>query len=370
MINSSAIPASTNDRFLYVFIVFGLVIALLFFSAENVLGAVGLRAWYNPIGVVAATASLFSIPFALFYRRFSRQGHYIYLTLTALLMLAAFGLRLYLIVVGWFTGIATGVLWIPASVIAIAFTILLVIQFILSYLGTKAAKLIARLLIVAAWLYSVGYFFGFAALPPYAEAEISDQMTYNDHQYFLYLWYGWLGDPDYLALYECNQIGLSCKVTYQAPTGYYRNRQLSIEIDPQTEMVGVQVDDLFSPYELTEADVAYLCEFFEITEKDPFCANPVFQDYSSFWRMLRRNVAYNFNYTSIVPYFERTETFTETTCPPPDTVLSNEHPAFTCQLHFPESELFLELSMRKSSYDNKVWYDVDLVNPNCNCNNN
>jgi hypothetical protein len=370
MTNSSVIPATTNDRFLYVFISFGLVLAVLFFSADDVLGAVGLRAWYYPVGMVAATASLFLIPFALFYRRFSRQDRNTYLALMVLLMIVAFGLRQSLILVGWFTGIATGVYWIPASTVAIVFTILLVIQFILSYQGTKVEKPIARWLIIAAWLYSVGYFFGFAALPAYAEAEISDRMTYDDHLYFLYIRFGWLGDPDYLALYECNQFGLVCKVTYQAPTGHYYDRQLAIEIDSQTQTVGVKIDDLFSPHELTEADVAYLCAFFGVTEEDPFCADPVFQDYSSFWRMLRRKMAYELNYTNIVPYFEQTETFTETTCPPPDTVLSDEQAAFTCQLHFPESELFLELSMRKSSYDNEVWYDVKLVNPNCNCNNN
>ncbi len=367
MTNSSAIPAPSNDRFLYVFISLGLVAALLFFSADKLLGAVGLRAWYNPVGVLAATASLLMIPLVLFYRRFSRQGRYIYLIITALLMLGALALRLYLIIVGWFTAIATGAICIPASTIAIVFTILLAIQSILSYRGTKAAKSNARLLIITACFYSAGYFFGIAALPPYAEAEISDRKTYNDHQYFLYLWYGWLGDPDFLALYECNPLGLFCEITYEAPTGSYGGGQLAIEMDPETQVVGVQIDDLFSPYELTEADVAYLCAFFNVPKEDPFCADPVFQDYRSFWWMLRRNGAYALDYTSIVPFFEQTETFTETTCPPPDTVLVNGQAAFTCQLHFPESELFLELSMHRSSYSNEVWYDVNLVNPNCNC---
>ncbi|HEX2905297.1 MAG TPA: hypothetical protein VHO69_00445, partial [Phototrophicaceae bacterium] len=286
------------------------------------------------------------------------------------LMLVALGMRLYLIIVGWFTGIVTGALWIPIPIIVIVFMILLVIQLILAYRGTKNARLAARFLIITICFYSVGYFFGIAALPRYAEAEISDRMSYDNHQYFLYLWFGWLGDPDYLALYECNQVGLFCKVTYQAPTGYYGSRQLSIEIDPQTQIVGVKIDDLFSPRELNEADVAYLCEFFNVPDEDSFCADPVFQDYDSFWWMLRRNGAYELNYSNIVPYFEETETFTETTCPSPDTVLSNEHPVFICQLHFPKSELFLELSMHKSSYDDEVWYGVNLVNPNCNCNNN
>jgi hypothetical protein len=219
MTSSSVLPPVTNHRFLYVFISFGLVIVILFFSADSVLGAVGLRAWYNPIGVVIATASLFLVPFVILYRRFSHTNRHIYLIIMVIFLILAIGLRMPLIIVGWFTGIFTGALFIPSSIIAIPFTVLFVIQVVLYYLRTESSKKIAHLLIVAVLVYSVGYFFGVAALPSYAESAIRDRETYNDQQYFLYLSFGWLGDPDYLALYECNSIGLFCRLTYQAPRG-------------------------------------------------------------------------------------------------------------------------------------------------------
>ncbi|MBK8024828.1 MAG: hypothetical protein IPK19_26275 [Chloroflexi bacterium] len=269
---------------------------------------------------------------------------------------------------GWAAAIFAGG-WIPASAVAILSVALLAVQFRLALRCTEDSRQIARLLILGACFFGAGYFLGIAYLGAYAEAIIVDQDTYSGRQYFLYLRFGWLGDPDYLALYECTSTGLFCEVTYVAPSGDYNDRQLSIELDRETQVVGVQVDDRFSPPELTEADVGYLCDFFQIADEDSFCARSFFQDYASFRRMLRRNVGGDFSYPSIVPYFIRTGVFDVTTCPPPDTVLSSEQSSYTCRLHFPDSDLVLELRRTRSSYGNEVWYNVRLVNPNCNCDN-
>jgi hypothetical protein len=121
----------------------------------------------------------------------------------------------------------------------------------------KKQNLLKKAITGCLLLYCAGYFIGYAVLPPYNEAEILDRGTYNNQQYFLYIWYGWLSDPDYLVLYQCNSAGIFCQVIYQAPEGHYKGRDLSIAVDSQAQIVGVRIDDQFSPDEFPEAEVSY-----------------------------------------------------------------------------------------------------------------
>jgi hypothetical protein len=361
------------DKYFHVLTTFVVLLVMLFYSADRVLGAVGLRAFYTPVGMGFGMLCLFWLVLVIRHQKMSSKSKLTY-ALTVLCLIGGAVLvgtlthLIYLlVVVGWFTGIVTGALFIPAYAIAIVIAGILVTQIILT-LGNRQS-LIRKGISLALLLYMAGFSIGFASLPPYAESTIDEKRVQDNHQYFLYIWYGWLGDPDTLELYECNAFGIFCGVVYEAPTGHYTPSTASIEFDPNTNKMGVRIDDRLSPWQLNQEDVVYLCDFFDVPSQDRFCVDPYNQDYSSFWWMLRRNIDDDLNYDNVVPYFEQTANFDATTCPSGEIFLSGDQKSYTCHLPFPDSKLFLELYMTRSTYDDKVWYDVRLVNPECNCDN-
>jgi hypothetical protein len=355
------------DKYFHAITALVILFAMLFFSTDALLTTVGLRAFYTPVGMGLGICCLLWSVLVFTHNRLSGKQKVFYsLTIITLVGLGAvIGTLTHLIylmlVVGWFTGFVSGAFFIPPYAIAIAIFGILITQIILTFAKhpTNLRKIISVLLL----FYSAGYFIGFASLPHYGEARIVDKRLHNNHQYFLYLWYGWLGDPDYLALYKCNNIGIYCEVIYQAPSGSYSGSELSIVVDTQTQIVGAQIDDQFSPIELTEADVAYLCNFFRVGANDPFCKSPHIQDFTTFWSMIRRNVD-EINYETIAGFFEKAGIFGESKCPPPERSLFTDSSSLTCKLIFPGKPFVLELRMSKSSSDkDSIWYGIRLTNP-------
>lgn len=196
------------------------------------------------------------------------------------------------------------------------------------------------------------------------KSEIRGRLVHQDHQYFLYLEWEWLDDEDFelLTLYQCNQIGIACEITYKAPTGYYRNAELSIRIDDQTQTVGVQIDNQFSPIELTEADIKFLCNFFDVPANDSFCSGDKFQDRRTFRRMLNRKID-DISYDSVTSFFKKADTLDESNCKPPDEVFANPQiKNYECRLHFPGNRhYYLELYM-SNNYE-PIGYSANLIIP-------
>lgn len=255
MSQSSSTAQTNSGRWLPVVVTFGLLPAYLFLSLDSLVGAVGLRAWYTPFGVAMGMTVLSLIPFAALYGRFSPAGRIAYLLVAFLsvgiVAILLFTTRLWeaAVLLGWFTGILSGAFLVRAPVLLIVTGLAFVLQFVFYRFKPRTTHRLAKRLMAASLIYGAVYYSGVAAWPPYAEAEISAHMVHANRQYFLYLWYGWLGDPDYLALYECNDLGYACQVMYEAPPGHYRGSQLALVVDEQTQQVSVQIDEPDSPGE-------------------------------------------------------------------------------------------------------------------------
>jgi hypothetical protein len=353
------------SRFIYVLMAVALFIVVLLFSLDPLLGAVGLRAIYRPLGVTVGIMSLVLIPFAIRYERMTSNERLTYLIITAIIgIVAATPISVPLSIVGWFTGLITGAFFIPVVIVAVVFGVVLVVVTLSSLRETKST---AKVLTVLLLLYSAGYFIGIGAKPIYAESEMPDRLIYNNHQYFLYLGWGWLGDPDTLLLYECNTIGLYCEVIYKAPTGNYRDKAVSIAIDETAQTVSVHINgagiaEQISPRELTETDVKYLCASFKTPTNDPFCSDPRFQDRTTFYFMVRRTLG-RINYNSVRPLFKSARTLKGIDCPPPDVAFANStENEITCQLRFPnDPPYYIRFTMSK--YRDSLSYDLRLIIP-------
>lgn len=353
---------NTVHRFIYAIIAFGLVLAVLIFALDPLVNAVGLRTIYHPFGSAVGVISLVLIPFVILYERIIVKGRLIYLIVLIVIgIIAATPLRYLLIIVGWFTGLITGAMFISASIIMVVFGVVFVIIFLLSIWYTKTKSMIQAIIILLL-IYSGGYFIGIAATPAYAEAEMSDRLVYNNHQYFLYLHWGWLGDPDTLLLYECNAIGINCELTYRAPSGYYRERDLSLVVNQQTNAVEVSVDGQLSPHDLTEDDVRYLCTFFRASSNDPFCREPRFQDRYTFISMIQRTLG-EINYDTVRPLFKSAQTEDGTDCLTPEEArLKTKDKDITCKLRFSDDKPYYVTLYMTNDYD-PVWYRLSLIIP-------
>ncbi len=346
------------NRFVYAIIAFCLLIAVFIFALDPLVNAVGLRAIYRPFGMAVGVVSFVLIPFAIRYERMRPVVRLTYLVVTLFVgILAATPLSLFLILVGWFTSLATGAIFIPANIIMIGFGAVMVTIIVLSLFYPKT-KSTLKFIMVLLLLYSSGYFIGIAATPAYAEAEMPDQLVYNEHQYFLYLHWGWLGDPDTLLLYECNSWGIYCDVIYRAPTGYYREHDLFISVDTETQVVGASIDGQISPLELKAEDVQFLCDFFEASAGDRFCTNPMYADFSGFWDMLR-NKERTFTYQGILAYFDTEE---RKKCLTSEQDLPADTKTYTCVLSFPNRSFYLELRLIRDNYSGDLGTYVKLTN--------
>lgn len=351
---------NTVHRFVNPIIVLGLLTTVIIFGLETLVGAVGLRAIYRGLGTAVGLMSLVLIPFAIRYERMTSVEQRRYLIITVIIgLIAATPISIPLVVVGWFTGVGTGALFIPVEIMIAVFTgvLTLIILFTL-----HEHKLVARVLTVIALLYSAGYFIGMGAKIAYSEAEIPRRLVHNGKQYFLYLHWGWLGDPDTLLLYECNAIGTNCELTYRAPSGYYRERDLSLVVDQQTDAVEVSVDGQLSPHDLTEDDVRYLCTFFRASSNDPFCREPRFQDRYTFISMVQRTLG-EINYATVRPLFKSAQTEDGTDClPPEEAFLKTKDKDITCKLRFSDDKPYYVTLYMTNDYD-PVWYRLSLIIP-------
>ncbi|MBZ0285167.1 MAG: hypothetical protein K8L97_30820 [Anaerolineae bacterium] len=349
------------DTILHVLIALGLVSLTLFFAADSWFGAIGLRAFYFYGGIAVGVVCYLLIPFVIVYENMASRTRLYYglFSLSILLILIISPLMLVFLIAGWFFGFIFGSLWLPIGVVLAAIGIVLVIQIALIFSKHPRTEAVKKGFTIVTLIFMSGYIIGCAAFPQVAQGKIIDRFTYGDHQYFLYIKFGGGDIPDdYLALYECNSAGLFCEVTYEAPSGYYRESQLAIVYDAGQDVVGAEIDGRFLPIEFSEENAAYLCEFFDVPSFVSFCTHSQFQNHYGFLQMMW--YATPINYEEIVSFFERAGTFDAQACPPPEVVFADgSKESFTCRLRFPDKPYYLELYM--SNRYGSVQYNVDLV---------
>jgi|GEM_PF-4242875 len=155
-------------------------LVMLFFRADELLGAARLKAVYKDGGFLTAYVALVGIP----------------------MMFALWG------------NISWGA--------AIGFCVLI----------TLGGLFVGSYLILLGWT---------ASDPSNSESTYYGSISLEEHRYFLYLRWGWLGEPDWFELYECNAIGIGCLqiAPYDNVNGLYLDGDIALVADPAQHEVRI-----------------------------------------------------------------------------------------------------------------------------------
>jgi hypothetical protein len=90
-------------------------------------------------------------------------------------------------------------------------------------------------------LFAALFIFGIGASPKYSFDMAVDDLAFSTDHYYLYANWGWLGDPDRLALYRCNRFGFFCVKIYES-VDYYASKEIKLATDAKIEALLVQIN--------------------------------------------------------------------------------------------------------------------------------
>lgn len=119
----------------------------------------------------------------------------------------------------------------------------------------------------------------------------------------------------------------------------------------------MRLEDFYYDSTLVES----ICEKFEISSNDAFCADPTIQNPTTFERMLERNFPIGeTTYSTIMPHLKDVKAFSEdcgtglrdprdSYCPPPEECGSGRYPDYRCAIKFPDDILGMRIHFEKSS---------------------
>ncbi|WP_162909459.1 hypothetical protein [Aggregatilinea lenta] len=220
-----------------------LVVALLivlFFRADELIGTVWLRQYYYWTSLLL-TLMMPGIALIWWLRRLNSDIAW------GLFCVAAFigvvlntNLLIPFVLVGWMCGIVMACL--RADLILVGLIVLYpLIALWRKHQGRSdyALNPLVLTILVITWVVVLGI--GFT--PHNAEAEFPGALKAGQHRYYLHLYWGWLGDPDTLILYECNRFGLGCSAAYEAPTDTYRDKNPTLSLDEERDHLIVRIED-------------------------------------------------------------------------------------------------------------------------------
>lgn len=179
------------DKYFHVITAFVILLVLLFFSADQVIGAAGLRAIYPAVGTGFGIGCL--IWLVLVFRHNQMTGNE---KLTAaLIVVGLIGAPIFIkalapvaylsLALGWITSVLTGAIVIPPYAIAALMVMVVILQIVLTLTGSTSAirKTISTLLLI----YMAGFSMGLASLPRYGLSVLDESYSYDNHQYLLYI---------------------------------------------------------------------------------------------------------------------------------------------------------------------------------------
>jgi hypothetical protein len=237
--------AKTGMRRLYAFIIILCALAMMFFSADIALGAIGLKSTYTIGGNIMAGVGV--LLFILTLKSNWSQGLGMWFLIGAaifLLITLLISQGAILIFVGWIVAIPISILsyYLPLQPImfwgGMLFIVLIVICLWWKKLDAPVLRTIARLMLFCAAFYLMGI----AWQPANAEFRFRGQLTHAGNVYWLYVKTGWLGDPDTLILYECNSLGFGCTPAFVAPQDYYQSEELVLQVDAPDSSVAIYMN--------------------------------------------------------------------------------------------------------------------------------
>ena len=185
------------------------VLLLLFFQADKIFGAAGLSLVYkNSGGTVAFILFVLMLYLPALWDDIAWG-----VSLGLVLLLGAFVLAIgsAIILIGWALAVIVAMLSILPNILLLV-SIGGVFYFSLWALMNRKqfpasnVKLMTLGILFFAALIIIGISFS----PQHFESTSYGSVSLEEHRYFLYLRWGWLGEPDWFELYECNAIGIGC----------------------------------------------------------------------------------------------------------------------------------------------------------------
>jgi hypothetical protein len=227
-------------------LIFGAFVVMLFFRADDLFGAVGLRAFYT-IGSIASVfvAAILILVMLSAWRKLDAIATAIFIVLLVLAVFIFNEMLFGLILVGWFTGIV--IMLIPAVFPALGAVVTLSLWiFSTGFRSLRFSPAVLKIFKIAVLIMTPLYLLGVGAYPKNAEFDFVGSESFAGHHYYLDLHHGWLGDPDWLILWQCNSLAFDCETVFQSPyhspPEQFRNlREKDIQLIPDVIAVTISI---------------------------------------------------------------------------------------------------------------------------------
>lgn len=196
---------------IYLFIIAISTAIALFYQVDTLIGAVGVRTFYGILGLVLAPIFLLlALGLLTWYKAIPI---WLSVSLGTLLLFGIAMLNAALVVVGWEIGLLF--LYIPPQIVFLGLGVTFALWVGMTKRFSMANLTLLRTSLIVTILFMAAYVLGLGSMPKNSEFDRRGNVSFKDKHYFLDVYWGWLGDPDWLILYECNQYGLFCNEVYR-----------------------------------------------------------------------------------------------------------------------------------------------------------
>ena len=216
------------------------LLTLIFFRADVLFGAVGLRAIYSIGGLILAPGFLLTtFTLMILWNIFPPI---LTLVLIIAFIIGVVILPIGILFLGWFLAFAL-VPHIPPVIFPVCLGAAIIVWLILSQYGHQfKSQSLARFITLCLLIFAAAYMLGTVFSPENAQFNALSSTYFEGNQYYLHLFLGTIEDPNQLILYECNQLAFACQVIYRAPYGEYQVEPVSLVPDSINHTLTIQLN--------------------------------------------------------------------------------------------------------------------------------
>jgi hypothetical protein len=216
------------------------LLTLVFFRADVLFGAVGLRPIYSIGGLILAAG--FPLTALTLMTLWQILPPILTLILVIVFLVAPVIVPIAILFLGWFLAFAL-VARISPVIFLVCLGAAIIVWLILSQYGHQfKSQSLVRFITLCLLIFAAAYMLGTAFSPENAQFNALSSAYFEGHQYYLYLFWGTIEDPNQLILYECNQLAFACQVIYRAPYGYYQVEPVSLVPDSINLTLTIQLN--------------------------------------------------------------------------------------------------------------------------------
>ena len=212
-------------------------LVMLFFRADELLGAARLKAVYKDGGFLTAYVALVGIP--MMFALWGNISWGAAIGFCVLITLGGLFVGSYLILLGWILLLGLPVL--PTIFLVGILVITSLSIFVLPIMCQELPVTLVKSVTLIALFWTAMSLISAASDPSNSESTYYGSISLEEHRYFLYLRWGWLGEPDWFELYECNAIGIGCLqiAPYDNVNGLYLDGDIALVADPAQHEVRI-----------------------------------------------------------------------------------------------------------------------------------